>query len=1102
MQGIFSLLNFFPYLEPPYHLIGWIGWLTLGTLLLWAIWRCWEDVQFRDRQQKRFTWLLILSLPLTSLFFGVRLLDKNTILMPGMPVEPNSPALLFFSAIPWVLAGGIFGTGPAVILAAFSGLLKALWGTHNVFTPLEIAGLALLFSIAVRQRYRTPFFGFLRHPMGAAIIIGVAYSPIFIITAFFATKGTLAARLDYSLTQTWLVMIARGGELVIASLIGEFLFINKKEYWGSRGKLIPSPAETNLQIRLMYRTAPLALILFITLMISVWLVAGRAARQMLENRLSSTAYIAGESLPYFIETGQMLILDLADDELLSLPYEQVFGKLAAKINDIPYFQQLFLIDIDGEVVVNYPESEFENYILTQEEQAGIQLALNGVTFQTYIIPPLKGEKSARITYLAVIQDSRGQNNGVLIGRTDFNSNPFTQPAINALEAMSEVQGEGIILDDKNRILYHTIPSLVMMDFIGILPQDNILYDETSSTGTRQLVYYHPVIGAPWAILLIVPAEQVQQLALDISIPLLAILLVLLAATFVSIRIGLRVVSESLYYLAQEATSIAKGRMDSSLQFQGVDEVGRFGRAFEKMRLSLKARLEELNRLLLVSQNVAANLEVEKAIRPVLEVAIVDDICLARVVLVGEVTFDPHSAKRFSYGYGHSAELYAYLDEHIFSLMQHHDVLSIPDTRRVHFLNFPDGVSHPGALIALALGHENNYYGALWVAFEEPHDISEEYVRFLRTLAGQAAMAAANAQLYATADIGRQRLEAVLASTPDPVLVIDEKMNLLLTNPAALQVPGLISDSKTSRLIKDVILAPDLLDLIISSIDVKQHVREIILPNGRVYYSSVSPIIAEGRVVGKVCNLRDITDYKELDALKSEFVSTVSHDLRSPLAMMRGYATMLQMLGDLNEQQKGYVKKIISGVDNMDRMVNNLLDLRRIETGIGLQIQKVSAVDVINLVFKTLQPQATQKKIQLEQKIQFEKSHQQAIIIEADPDLLKQALYNLVENAIKFTPVGGKVGVRLVVHYPTFVYEVYDTGIGIAPLDLQYVFEKFSRIGRSETDRQRGTGIGLAIVKSVAERHGGRVWVESQLGKGSTFSLELPVGQSGGQERQG
>jgi two-component system phosphate regulon sensor histidine kinase PhoR len=226
----------------------------------------------------------------------------------------------------------------------------------------------------------------------------------------------------------------------------------------------------------------------------------------------------------------------------------------------------------------------------------------------------------------------------------------------------------------------------------------------------------------------------------------------------------------------------------------------------------------------------------------------------------------------------------------------------------------------------------------------------------------------------------------------------------------------------------------------------------------------------------------------LDSMKSEFVATVSHDLRSPLTLMRGYATMLEMVGELNDQQQGYVRKIVSGVENMSRLVNNLLDLGRIEIGVGLQVETVSIHDIVERVVGALQLQASQKNISLS----VDPARDLPATIEADQALLHQGVYNLVENAIKYTPNGGQVAVRVRIAQKDLVFEVQDDGIGITPSDMPRLFEKFYRGKQREARAQHGTGLGLAIVRSIAERHGGKVWVESELGKGSTFFLQVPV----------
>ena len=263
-----------------------------------------------------------------------------------------------------------------------------------------------------------------------------------------------------------------------------------------------------------------------------------------------------------------------------------------------------------------------------------------------------------------------------------------------------------------------------------------------------------------------------------------------------------------------------------------------------------------------------------------------------------------------------------------------------------------------------------------------------------------------------------------------------------------------------------------------------------MADGRVYLATASSVMADGQRVGRVCVLRDVTHFKELDALKSEFVSTVSHDLRSPLTLMRGYATMLEMVGNLNDQQVGYVRKIVTGVETMSKLVNNLLDLGRIEAGVDLQLEMVPVQDVVDRVVGALQLQATQKRIQLT----TEMPPQTTPLVEADQSLLQQALHNLLDNAIKYTDTGGKVGLHVNARQERLVFEVSDTGIGIAPVDLPRLFEKFFRAGQKEAVKRHGTGLGLAIVKSIAERHGGQVWVESQLGKGSTFYFSIPLRQ--------
>jgi signal transduction histidine kinase/HAMP domain-containing protein len=558
---------------------------------------------------------------------------------------------------------------------------------------------------------------------------------------------------------------------------------------------------------------------------------------------------------------------------------------------------------------------------------------------------------------------------------------------------------------------------------------------------------------------------------------------------VILRVGLRVVTRSLQRLASEADRIAKGQLDRPLQVEGEDEVGQLGRTFEQMRVSLQDRMEELNRLLVVSRGIASTLDMEEAFKPVLEAALAGGASSARVVLSPQLL--PESAVELPswFSAGESRDTYAYLDEQILALAEQQDRVVQTNVARARNLVLDGNVPHPASLMAVALRHKKRYYGVLWVAYDIPHAFSDGDGRFISTLAGQAALAAANTHLFLNVEVSRRQLESILNSTPDPVLVTDPKSRLLLANAAAEQALGSKLGKSEGQPTQRLIQQKPLLDLL-NSAGEKQSV-EVLLPDGRTYLATASSVMADGLRVGRVCIMRDVTHFKELDTLKSEFVSTVSHDLRSPLTLMRGYATMLDMVGELNEQQQSYVGKIITGVENMAHLVNDLLDLGRIDMGVDLQVEPVPVLNVLDKVTNTLRIQATQKDIELS--LELPKDLPQHI--DADPSLFHQAIYNLVENAIKYTPEGGQVFVRVRFFEEYLVFEIQDTGIGIAPEDMPRLFEKFYRGKAREARARAGTGLGLAIVRSIAERHGGRVWFESEEGKGSVFYLQIPIRQT-------
>ena len=1081
------------YLDMPQGLLGWLGWLALLGLTVHLLWR-WRHYNKPWKQpQLVFFVVLLLLLPLTNLFLVLRLPAGGALPPPWRPLEPLGPAVVLFSALPWLLAAGLLGPLPAAVLGLLSGLIAMGWDTHNLFTPLEISLLATLAGAAFHQRYRTLLFRLLRQPLATAIFLACFFPLLYLVDTLLVVPGILANRLDYALAGGAYALLAAAIELLVAGVFGQVIALAASRRWGGHGPLLASPVERRLQTRFLISLAPLLVALVFGLMAADWIVAGQAARNLLGDRLQSSASLAADSLPFFLETGQGLITEIADDSRwYQSTTREATELLEESVYRVPYFSELYLLDEAGLARTGFPGNDFFAASPTVEEYAGINLAVGAnVPFQFYAIMPEQLGQAARLSFIASIQDGQMRVRGVLIGRVDLASNPVMKPILATLNSLNEVNGEGLLLDGDGRVLYSSQGVGVMEPYLGKVMSAAALYDDTSPDGTRRMVYYQPVLGRTWAVVVAIPSRHAQQLALEMAAPLLGMILLLFVAALILLRLSLHSLTGSLQNLAQEANRISGGQLDRPLPLSGEDEVGQLRRSFEHMRLSLKARLDELNHLLVVSRGVASSLEFVDAVKPVLQSALGTGACSARIVLAPDTLpeMDGGPAPLSQFGEGPASASYAAMDEQILTIARQQERVALTNPSRVRMLSFPPDGPRPESLLALSLRHENQYYGVLWLVYDKPHPFTEDEIRFQTTLAGQAAMAAANARLFANAEVGRQRLSAILDSSPDPVLVTDHYSRLLLTNPAAWHLLDINTDTARGKPIDRVVKQPELARLL-SNLSDERLTAEVTLPGGQIYLATATSVVADGRRVGRVCLLRDVTSFKELDALKSDFVATVSHDLRSPLTLMRGYATMLEMVGELNEQQNTYVRKIVTSVEDMTRLVTSLLDLGRIEAGVNLQLEMVPLRDVVERVVGSLQLQASQKQIQMTTEI----SPNAVPLVQADQALLQQAITNLVENAIKYTESNGRVIVRVRPDQDRMLLEINDTGVGIAPVDLPHVFEKFYRGGQRGAKKHQGTGLGLAIVKSIAERHNGQVWAESQLGKGSTFFFAIPFRQ--------
>jgi signal transduction histidine kinase/HAMP domain-containing protein len=1090
MPELVILLKYPPSLQGPVGLLGWAGWLTfLG--LIGVLLRNWRDLnQNLDHWRRRVLVALIVLVPITSLIIpAIELEPSAKQPLPWLPLEPIGTLLTVFAPIPWFLAAGFIGPAPAAALGAFSGLLLALWGSHNAYLPLELASLAAVFGWMVQQKYRTPFFRLLRRPFLASLLFIVISPALLLVNSLIVSEGNLVDRIEYGFTHLRMEFIAFGVSIAIAGLICEGAARLYPKKWGAQQAVEPSPAESKLIARFLYILTPLTGLLLFVLVVGGWYLSSQVALTMLRGRMETAGNTSISSIPSFITTGHKLISDLVKENRyyeMSLP--EIQDTLARDILKVPFFNSLIYLDVQGEVIASQPEDTLGEFPLTEDELWELRNAIR-MPVQYFAVKPVPGAKAATISFMAQVVDQANAIRGVLIGRSSLYENLYTRSMIEGLNSLRDIQGEGILIDDRRQILYHPDSDRIMTQYTGSLGIQNKLFNERSPDGNRKWVYYTPALGKDWGVVFTVPAQYVQEQSVVIAGPLLIMITILTLIAVIVIRFSLKTVTASLQRLAVEADRMARGELDRPLKVAGEDEVGQLGWAFEQMRASLKSRLDELNRILRVSQGVASTLELDESLTPVLESALINGATASRIVLVQSIIPNLESDQFVprKFGYGPAAESYTYLDDQVLELAQRREVVKLTSLTRPRIFTLPAGAQLPQAILAVALRHKNTFFGALWNAYDQPHRFTEEEIRYLTTLAGQAALAAGNARLFLTAEIGRLRLEAILTSTPDPVLVTDQNDNLLLTNPAARQVLNLGVIPSIGKPVDEMVQNADLVRLLkITSPD--QNTVEITFPGGSVYLATASTLVSDGSRVGRVCILRDVTTFKKLDAMKSEFVSTVSHDLRAPLTLIQGFANMLPMVGELNDQQLNYLRKINQETEKITRLVNNVLNLGRIESGIGLQFVKRSVLETLEGVVNSLKAQAAQKRIQLI----VEPVQPGMPEIEADQDLLHQALLNLVDNAIKFTSADGKVTLAARLDQDKVIFSIQDTGIGISPTDQRRLFEKFYRPSQKGVKFDGGSGLGLAIVKSIVDRHGGQVWVDSTLGKGSTFYFSIPL----------
>jgi PAS domain S-box-containing protein len=388
------------------------------------------------------------------------------------------------------------------------------------------------------------------------------------------------------------------------------------------------------------------------------------------------------------------------------------------------------------------------------------------------------------------------------------------------------------------------------------------------------------------------------------------------------------------------------------------------------------------------------------------------------------------------------------------------------------------------------GHEGTLAGVLSVYARKPRKWRPEEVDALLALAGNTSAALANAELYSRVSLEKERSVAILANIADGIVAVDRDGRVVLWNSAAEEISGVPQEEAIGRTTVQVLQRQ--LESAEAETPSGQRLISIMRGGEEVWLSLSEAVMRDplGAVAGRIFAFRDISADRMVEQVKSDFVAAVSHELRTPLTSIYGFAeTLLRQdipFGD--EERRIFLGYIASESERLTEIVDQLLNVARLDAGdLQVELGRIDLGSVVSELVETVEESGVMNGHRFEIDLPDE-----PLAAEADPDKVRQIFNILVENALRYSPGGGTVTVGARRSDDRVEVRVVDQGIGIPAAERERIFRKFYRAESAARDGAAGTGLGLFIAKELVTAMGGRIWVESTEGEGSSFSFELPA----------
>jgi PAS domain S-box-containing protein len=1073
------------FLVPPSSIVGFaiLALFALGAVLLVIAMRG----QFRSLGLR--SWMIIAVFGFFAFIIGsVDQIPLSSIIPAGAQFIPAGQSILLapIGLAIFILIGALINPAAAFLVALAFGIGRGLWATHEIYDFFIPVFVATFVAAIMYQQYAGRLYSWLRIPAIAGFL-GAFLQVFLVVLAMWATGSIIFGGLlsfdramDAAFAQApFLIANAIFASLLVWLILA--LFPDARKHTGASR----SPLTATLNRKLVTTYLMLIGLMGVLLLVMGYAIARQTSLTSMTGQIEEQTEIAADSIGDYLDSQEAWLNWIGANGELSTILSSADGPDSQTVDSLAErFDRAFIVKDDSYGVELYPDFGAQ-VDLSQLDSRKYASVINGAASGGFIV---SGDSSGEptIDFVSPLPAEFGVGPAI-VGQVT----PATLAEAIPSSMVPPDGSEFYIIDSRGELLLG--PALTdESDISGEESPDSSTEDAAANAASQNIIYSTTIPGAEWTLSLVVPEETLIKGSLG-SLGRGALLFagaVILSASVLFMVV--RTISESLNQIADSTLQAARTQSDVSVTTNGHDEIDGLVRAVRRLQIMHEQRLEEQRLLLDVSDQVSRSFDLNEAM-PVLLAGLKRGTYAtgARAVMTSA---DARTPLRFSTG--PTSKSMAILDNAIVRILRAQSELILRTPEEVQETLGATGNNNvlPNSIAAVNL-ESRDIHAVLYVWRDSPHFWEESQLRLLRTLAGYASTLIENAALLAKVEGSRRRMAAILGSTADAVVATDDNGKVLLFNSAMEGYFGVPARKAIGRNLESVIEAQPLVEALRGGAS-PQGRLEVTTKDGRILDCALARFNgSSGLEAGKVAVLHDITHIKEIDALKSEFVSNVSHDLRSPLAYMTNYAALIPTQGQLEPKQQEWLDRIVSGIEEMTSLIETLLDLQRLDAGVALQMIEFKLDNLIKAVVGEYRQHASEQGISIELHMGSDYPP-----ITGDPDLIRQSLRNLLSNAIKYAPDSGPVAVSVRTVGNEILISVEDRGPGIPEYEVSRVFEMFYRSPAARVANRKGKGLGLAFVKSTAERHGGSVWCESQLGKGSKFIIALPIEVEGARAR--